>query len=510
MQVILSGGNRDDWVKDNQGLNSRDIAMHIALPEVDGRIITRAISFKGLAYRCPHTEVDVVRYQPDHERVGFLAELSRRWCRLRTLDNADKKLALILANYPMSEGRIGNGVGLDTPASVVGILQMLADAGLSRRRLARRWRRVAAQADRRRHQRSGRARSASRVAKPRARRLSRRTSTRLPAEARDALNARWGPPEQDPTLRRGRFMIAGWRCGHVFVGIQPSRSREQGDYASYHDADLVPPHAYLAFYFWLRHQFGIDAVVHVGKHGNLEWLPGKSVALSDACWPDLILGPLPHLYPFIVNDPGEGSQAKRRAQAVIIDHLMPPLTRAESYGPLQDLERQVDEYYEALMVDPRRSKLLRRTILSTIVEHRLHDELSLKKPDGQDAEDALLTRVDAWLCELKEAQIRDGLHTFGRSPEGVQRRDTLLALGRFPVGDGRGGKAGLVDALGARSADGSSVRSAVGGLGGSVGWSASATSCSRSATHRGATAAIRASVWNCWPAEMLRDVCWRR
>jgi cobaltochelatase CobN len=242
-------------------------------------------------------------------------------------------------------------------------------------------------------------------------------------------------------------VISGWRCGQVFVGIQPSRSREQGDYASYHDADLVPPHAYLAFYFWLRHQFGTDAVVHVGKHGNLEWLPGKSVALSNACWPDLILGPLPHLYPFIVNDPGEGSQAKRRAQAVIIDHLMPPLTRAESYGPLQDLERQVDEYYEALMVDPRRSKLLRRTILSTIVEHRLHDELSMKEPDGQDAEDALLTRVDAWLCELKEAQIRDGLHTFGRSPEGVQRRDTLLALGRFPVGDGRGGKAGLVDAL---------------------------------------------------------------
>ena len=446
LQVILSGGNRDDWVRDNQGLNSRDIAMHIALPEVDGRIITRAISFKGLAYRCPHTEVDVVRYQPDHERIGFLAELSRRWCRLRSLENADKKLALILANYPMCEGRIGNGVGLDTPASVVGILQMLADEGYRVGELP---------AD------GGallRLLTQGVTNDPVVRDLRPALQSfaldeylihfgRLPAEARDALNARWGPPEHDPTLRRGRFMIAGWRCGHVFVGIQPSRSREQGDYASYHDADLVPPHAYLAFYFWLRHQFGIDAIVHVGKHGNLEWLPGKSVALSNACWPDLILGPLPHLYPFIVNDPGEGSQAKRRAQAVIIDHLMPPLTRAESYGPLQDLERQVDEYYEALMVDPRRAKLLRRTILASIVEHRLHDELSMKEPDGQDAEDALLTRVDAWLCELKEAQIRDGLHTFGRSPDGVQRRDTLLALGRFPVGDGRGAKAGLVDAL---------------------------------------------------------------
>ncbi|MEX3759782.1 cobaltochelatase subunit CobN [Paraburkholderia phenoliruptrix] len=446
LQVILSGGNRDDWQKDNQGLNSRDIAMHIALPEVDGRIITRAISFKGLAYRCPHTEVDVVRYQPDFERVRFLAELSRRWCRLRSLDNADKKLALILANYPMSEGRIGNGVGLDTPASVIGILSMLRDEGY----------RVAQVPD------SGDALLKKltegvtndpvvRDLRPALQSLALHDYlayfNALPAPVRDALNARWGAPERDPAVRRGRFMIAGWRCGHVFVGIQPSRSREQGDYASYHDAELVPPHAYLAFYFWLRHQFGIDALVHVGKHGNLEWLPGKSVALSESCWPDLILGPMPHLYPFIVNDPGEGSQAKRRAQAVIVDHLMPPLTRAESYGPLQDLERQVDEYYEALMVDPRRSKLLRRTILATIVEHRLHEELSLSEPKGEDDEDRLLTRVDAWLCELKEAQIRDGLHTFGQSPQGVQRRDTLLALGRFPVGHGQGGNAGLIDAL---------------------------------------------------------------
>ncbi|MGF6916131.1 cobaltochelatase subunit CobN [Paraburkholderia sp. 40] len=445
-QVILSGGNREDWLKDNHGLNSRDIAMHIALPEVDGRIITRAISFKGLAYRCAHTQVDVVRYQPDLERVRFLAELSRRWCRLRSLDNADKKVALILANYPMSEGRIGNGVGLDTPASVVGILSMLRDEDYRVGELPEN-----GDALLNRLTEGVTNDPVVRDLRPALQSLALDDYlahfNALPASVRDALNARWGKPEQDPTLRRGRFMIAGWRCGQVFVGIQPARSREHGDYASYHDAELVPPHAYLAFYFWLRHQFGIDAVVHVGKHGNLEWLPGKSVALSDACWPDLILGPMPHLYPFIVNDPGEGSQAKRRAQAVIIDHLMPPLTRAENYGPLQDLERQVDEYYEALMVDSRRAKLLRRTILATIVEHRLHEELSLAAPNGQDDEDALLTRVDAWLCELKEAQIRDGLHTFGQSPRGVQRRDTLLALGRFPVGDGQGGKAGLVDAL---------------------------------------------------------------
>ncbi len=447
LQVILSGGNREAWLADPQGLHARDIAMHVALPEVDGRIVTRAVSFKGLAYRCPHTEVDVVRYQPDAERIAFVAELSRRWCRLRTEPNAGKRLALVLANYPTSEGRIGNGVGLDTPASALGILAALGEAGYTLAGplpetgdalIARLTEGVTND-------------PTSQAIRPAFQSLAmddyRRRYARLPAAAREAIEARWGEPEQDPTLRHGRFPIAGWRAGQVFVGIQPARTREANDYASYHDAEIVPPHAYLAFYFWLRDAFAIDAIVHVGKHGNLEWLPGKSVALSEACWPDLILGPLPHLYPFIVNDPGEGSQAKRRAQAVIVDHLMPPLTRAENYGPLQDLERQVDEYYDALMVDPRRAKLLRRSILDTIVEHRLHEELSLAEPSGRDDEDALLTRVDAWLCELKEAQIRDGLHVFGRSPEARQRRDTLLALARFPVGDGLGANAGLIAAL---------------------------------------------------------------
>ncbi|BBU29763.1 cobaltochelatase subunit CobN [Burkholderia sp. THE68] len=446
LQVILSGGNRDDWQKDNHGLNSRDVAMHVALPEVDGRIITRAVSFKGLAYYCKHTQVDVVRYQADAERVRFVAELSRRWCRLRHTPNAHKRIALVLANYPASEGRIGNGVGLDTPASAIGILSMLAREGYRVGEIPV----------------HGDALIAAltegvtndpvvRDLRPALQSLSLDeyldAYRSLPADARAALETTWGAPEDDPTIRRGRFMIAGYRCGEVFVGIQPSRSRARNDYASYHDAELVPPHSYLAFYFWLRLRFQMDALVHVGKHGNLEWLPGKSVALSSSCWPDAILGPMPHLYPFIVNDPGEGSQAKRRAQAVIIDHLMPPLTRAENYGPLQDLERQVDEYYEALMVDARRAKLLRKSILQNIVENRLHEELGLDAPRDSVGEDALLTRADAYLCELKEAQIRDGLHVFGVSPQGVQRRDTLLALGRFPVGDGQGSNESLITAI---------------------------------------------------------------
>nr|WP_145552784.1 cobaltochelatase subunit CobN [Variovorax boronicumulans] len=448
LQVITSGGNRADWLADAQGLRPRDIAMQVVLPEMDGRIVTRAVSFKGLAHRCPVTQTDVVAYQAEPDRVDFVAELARRWCRLRSLPARDKRLALVLANYPGSEGRIGSGVGLDTPASVVAILRALATEGYQ---LGDASLPEDGDALMRLLQQGIANDPAQWPLRPAWQSYAladyRQRLAALPEGMAAAVAARWGPPEADPALRQGRFMVAGLRLGQVFIGIQPARALNAAgaqDYASYHDAELVPPHHYLAFYFWLRDVFAIDAIVHVGKHGNLEWLPGKSLALSGACWPDAILGPLPHLYPFIVNDPGEGAQAKRRSQAVIVDHLMPPLTRAENHGPLQDLERLVDEYYDALLVDARRAALLRRQIVDAVRRQHLAGELALP-PGTENDEDALLQRIDAYLCELKETQIRDGLHVFGTSPTGRQRRDTLLALARYPTD----GDAGLLGALAA-------------------------------------------------------------
>ncbi|QIL82363.1 cobaltochelatase subunit CobN [Diaphorobacter sp. HDW4A] len=452
LQVIASGGNREDWLADSQGLRPRDIAMQVVLPEMDGRIITRAVSFKGLSYRCPITQTDVVAYQPEPDRVDFVAELAERWCRLRSKPAAEKRIALVLANYPGSEGRIGSGVGLDTPQSVITIVRALARSGYalgdenalpenSDALMQALLQGIANDPS----QWPLRPAMQSYALADYERRLA-----GLAPEMAEAIQARWGRPEADPALRDGRFMIAGLRLGSVFVGIQPARAllndgKGMGaqDYASYHDAELVPPHSYLAFYFWLRDVWRVDAMVHVGKHGNLEWLPGKSLALSAQCWPDAILGPLPHLYPFIVNDPGEGAQAKRRSQAVIIDHLMPPLTRAENHGPLQDLERLVDEFYDALLVDQRRAELLRKQILAIVRQQHLLKDLAIEPAQASD-DDALLERIDAYLCELKETQIRDGLHVFGQSPEGRQRRDTLLALARYPSG---GAQTGILQAL---------------------------------------------------------------
>ncbi len=446
LQLIVSGANEAAWQADLHGLQPRDIAMHVAMPEVDGRIITRAVSFKGLSHRSELTQSDVVQYQVHDERADFVVALAKNWCQLRRKPNAAKQLALILANYPTKEGRIGNGVGLDTPASVIEILRSLAQAGYT---VAQ----VPADGDAlMRHLQQGVTNDPdSWLHRPAFQSVDLASYGRffasLPPENQMAVRTRWGEPEADPMLRQGRFMIAGLRCGQVFVGIQPARGYALDPLASYHDPDLVPPHHYLAYYHWLRAVWQADALVHVGKHGNLEWLPGKSVALANTCWPDVVLGPMPHLYPFIVNDPGEGTQAKRRAQAVIIDHLMPPLTRAESYGPTRDLERMVDEYYDAITMDQARAKLLRQQILAHVIENHLNDDLGLAAPNTAEEEQALLNRTDAYLCELKEAQIRDGLHVFGQSPQGRLARDTLMALARHPVGRGEGADNSLIRAL---------------------------------------------------------------
>lgn len=443
LQAICALDNHEQWQANAQGLGSRDLAMHIVLPELDGRLITQPISFKGLAWRSERSQSDVVCYQPHLPGMDFVAELARNWIALARKHNADKRIALVLANYPTRDGRIGNGVGLDTPAAALNILKALQQQGYP----------VAGLPDSGTaliHQLLGGVTNEldSRDARPCAQSLALDEYLAffhsLPQANQQAVRERWGEPQQDPMFRSGRLMIAGLRFGLTFVGIQPARGYQLDAAAVYHDPDLVPPHGYLAFYCWLRKAFAADAVIHVGKHGNLEWLPGKSVGLSEQCWPSAILGPLPNIYPFIVNDPGEGAQAKRRTQAVIIDHLMPPLTRAESYGPLRDLERLADEYYEASQLDLRRAAELRGEILLKVREASLDRELGLQLNADPNS---WLPQLDAYLCDLKESQIRDGLHVFGESPAGTLRRDTLLALLRIPRGDGQGGNASLLRAL---------------------------------------------------------------
>ncbi|WP_172122558.1 cobaltochelatase subunit CobN [Devosia sp. 919] len=642
IQLIQSGRSETQWQADPQGLSSKDMAMFLVMPELDGRIGGLLVGHKADAVWHTSTQCPLSAYAPDHSGIGRAVQLARNWARLRATPRPERKLALILANYPLRDGRLANGVGYDAPESTVAILKALDGAGYTlanpapdpfpsplrgfgaarrddslqwsessdkgqesyarlasegggpsvmnrttptpnpspqgggeapplvfgngrmqqrkhinraralradqtvpervlwpllktfaergvkfrrqvplgpyiadfashhpklvieldgethftdegqERDLARTafleglgyqvlrftnsdvatnqdgiWQTISSTLDGLsapslpsplrggtegggrgvRHQtypkssanlitalQSGptnadpqRGSSAATLSLARYRELF----ATLPQAIQTEVTTRWGDPATDPFVRHDTFHLPALIFGNVTILLQPGRGYGLDETQSYHDPFLPPPHVYLAAYLWLRHDWCAHALVHNGKHGTLEWLPGKSTALDAASYPDALWGGLPHLYPFIVNDPGEGTQAKRRTGAVIIDHLIPPLTRAETYGPLKDLEALLDEYYAAAGMDRRRLADLRRRILDFTRDSRLDRDIGLP----EDETEALL-KIDNFLCDLKEAQIRDGLHVFGQSPAAELERDLIVALARVPRGEG--------------------------------------------------------------------------
>ncbi len=445
LQTVFASTTEDNWRQGDNGLIARDMAMTVALPEIDGRLLTRAVAFKSEARFDEACQTSIIKHRAVADRTGWTADLAAAWARLRRTSRQNRRIGIVLANYPNRDGRVGNGVGLDTPAGTMVLLTALKKKGYALDNLPD----------------TSESLIARLLAGPTNSGLAGRIVTEtlphdvydsflasLSDSVRNEVIARWGTPDNDPFFISSSdfhgFAIPAYRCGNIVIGLQPARGYNIDPEKSYHDPALVPPHGYLAFYAWLRQGFDCHAIIHMGKHGNLEWLPGKSLALSADCFPEVALGPVPHIYPFIVNDPGEGSQAKRRASAVIIDHLTPPLARAEIHGPLADLESLVDEYYEAAGLDPRRLDLLRDEILQLTRHTGLDADCGMT---DEDTPDEALSRLDNYLCELKEMQIRDGLHIFGQSPEGHLRDSLLVALARVPRHDGKGANASLIRAL---------------------------------------------------------------
>lgn len=437
IQATLSTGSSEEWRASAQGLSPRDLAMSVALPEFDGRIISAAVSFKEVTERCDALDVTLCRYRSIPDRVRQVVELAINWARLRRLPNREKRVAILFGNYPSKNARIGNGVGLDTPASVVAILHRLAQEGYEVRD-------IPPSGDALMHALIDRctqdeefvtaAQLAGAVGTLEDERYARRFGT-LPAAVQHGMVAHWGQPPGHHMHNGAGLAIPGLLFGNVFVGIQPARGYGQDSAAIYHSPDLPPTHFYLGYYQWIREVFRADAVVHVGKHGNLEWLPGKSLALSRECYPEIALGTLPNLYPYIINNPGEGTQAKRRAHAVIVDHLIPPMTRAETYGDLLKLEQLMDEYYQVSALSPEKRPVIVRRILELVRQTEIYRDLQYAEAPGEEQLDRFLTDVDGYLCQIKESQIRGGLHILGRLPEGSALHHLLIALIRLDQGE---------------------------------------------------------------------------
>jgi cobaltochelatase CobN len=424
LQGLCLTSTRAAWEASGGALAPIDAAMQVAIPEFDGRLVTVPFSFKE-----PGPD-GIPVYVADPERAARLADIAVRHARLRHTANADKRIAVVLSSYPTKHSRVGNAVGLDTPASAVVLLRALRDAGygvgefpedgdelihaliaagghdvewLTEEQLAAAPSRVAGSA------------YASWFGS-------------LPESLRARVVAHWGPPPGELYVDQGDVVLASLRFGNVLLLIQPPRGFGENPIAIYHDPDLPPSHHYLAAYRWLDEEWGADAVIHLGKHGTLEWLPGKGLGLSAGCAPDAVLGGLPLFYPFIVNDPGEGTQAKRRAHATIVDHLIPPMARADTYNELARLEQLLDEHATVAALDPTKLPTIRAQIWELVQAAQLHHDLHLTDAPADEDFDEFLLHVDGYLCEIKDVQIRDGLHILGAVPAGEARVNLVLGI----------------------------------------------------------------------------------
>ena len=411
LQLVHAGSSLEAWQQSSRGLSQADLAMQVVLPELDGRLMTTAISFKGEQSEVEGLEFARAAHQPSAPGIAAAAKRAAAWARLATTPRHERKFALVLSDYPGAAGQAAHAVGLDAIASTAAILQLLHTEGFD-------------VGDALADQAALVAELCHAAPTPvLSLEAYERLLARLDAGARDKIVAAWGAPEDDPAVRDGHFALRVARHGKLIAAIQPDRGDSLDRKASYHDPDLPPRHAYVAFYLWLRETIGIDAMVHLGTHGTLEWLPGKAMALSSSCLPAALLGGIPVAYPFIVNNPGEAAAAKRRLGAVTIGHLTPPLKPAGLGNDTLELERLIDEYAAADGLDRRRTALLRQEILDRAAAAGLLAECGA---DRAPTEEDQLARLDAYLCDVKDLQIRDGLHIFGRAPE-PERRDEFLA-----------------------------------------------------------------------------------
>ncbi len=466
LQGLCLTSPRDQWETNDDGLSPLDVATQVAVPEFDGRIVTVPFSFKEI------DDDGLISYVADPERCARVAGLALRQARLRHIPTADKKVALVFSAYPTKHARIGNAVGLDTPASAVALLRAMRTAGYQIGEVPGV---DSGDGDALVHaliERGGQdpdwlteGQLEGNPIRLSAREYRQWFAT-LPTDLADAVVEHWGPPPGELFVDRsrdpdGEIVIAAMQSGNVVLLVQPPRGFGENPVAIYHDPDLPPSHHYLAAYRWIERGFGADAVVHIGKHGNLEWLPGKTLGLSASCGADAALGDLPLIYPFLVNDPGEGTQAKRRAHAVLVDHLIPPMARAETYGDIARLEQLLDEHANVSALDPGKLPAIRQQIWTLMRAAKMDHDLGLEDRPDEDSFDDMLLHVDGWLCEIKDVQIRDGLHILGQKPTGEAELDLVLAILRArQLFGGEHSVPGLRQALGLAE-DGNDARDSV-------------------------------------------------
>ncbi|MCL0070205.1 cobaltochelatase subunit CobN, partial [Dehalococcoidia bacterium] len=438
IKAILTHNTLEEWRDTPQGLSPIDVTMSVALPEFDGMLITVPVAARKFSDIDPLTGAKIVRYEPIVERVSKVVRLSLNWARLRHIPNNEKKVAIIFHNYPPRNDTIGTAFRLDSPVSVWNILRDLKEAGyeldylpengqiliediIERATNDRRWA------------------SSEEMAKRAVGKVSHEQYTEwfqeLPSEVQNKMMRAWGKPPGKLFNHKNKLLIPGLINGNIFIGLQPPRGFSDDPAAIYHSPDHPIPHHYYAYYRWIRDVFKADVVMHIGKHGSLEWLPGKSAGLSESCFPDITISDLPNIYPYIINNPGEGTQAKRRSYCCIIDHLVAVMHNADTYDEIAGVEVLIDDYYQATAEDRGKIPELQKMIWEKVCQAKLDHDLGIDQAASFADFDGFMEKLHGYIHELADTQIRDGLHTLGEPPVDSRLDEFLVALTRLSNGD---------------------------------------------------------------------------
>jgi len=451
LKAIVTYNSPAEWKESMQGCSTLDISMGIAMPEFDGMLITVPVAARERMDVDPLTGARIIRFESLPERISKIVRLGLNWARLSHIPNSQKKVAIIFHNYPPRDDRIGTAFGLDSPASVLNIMKAMADAGYkvermpesgqaliedvkSRLTLDRRWK------------------SPEEMAKKAIDSVPemkyRGWFEQLPQAVQEKMTAAWGEAPGKLFVHNSSILIPGIINGNIFIGLQPPRGFLEDPAAIYHSPDHPIPHHYYAYYRWIKEVFRADLVMHIGKHGSLEWLPGKSVGLSESCFPDIAISDLPNIYPYIINNPGEGTQAKRRSYCCIIDHLVPVMHNADAYDEMAQIEVMLVDYYQSASQDPAKLPTQRKMIWEKVCEAKLDHDLETDEAGAFSDFDKFLEKLHEYLHEMADTQIRDGLHIFGEPPEGSRLDEFLVALTRLANGPVPSLRHSLAEAMG--------------------------------------------------------------
>ncbi len=427
--INLYGQTISQWREDPVGIPPTQVVWTMANPEMSAVIEPTPLSGQ-VKVRDPDTGREVTKCQVIESNLELLLPRLAKWRKLAIMSNKDKQVAIIYYNHGQGKQNIGASY-LNVFRSLELILQRMQKQGyqvaqdelLSEEKLKelllKYGRNIGSWAP---------GELEEMISDGTVLRLPvskyKKWFSRLPQKFKDNVLKQWGPVEESSIMiRGGDLIIPGVRMGKVMLLPEPARGWSDEPMKLYHDPTLYPHHQYIAAYLWLKYGFEADAMIHLGTHATYEWLPGKQVGLSPSCPPEIMLTDIPNLYPYIVDDVGEGIQAKRRGRGVIIDHLIPPMRQGDLYKEYSRLYNLINSYNRSQAMDNQTIEAKLEKIRKLSKELDLDNDLGLQKIDEKSLEE-----IEHYLLEIKGNLMPYGLHTFGRSPQGEAMQEMVTAI----------------------------------------------------------------------------------